>query len=202
MAVPNDELAALLRVRTFGKAMMLFYLILIVMALIYYGYAISAALSATPYSGAFNLAYVSLALVAALIFVYVYAVLKIRKAFFILSSYDKKFDRPLLLVNIMIVAMVGAVLLLLFGSVVSSLYTMAVGALLLVGGYIVGVWGMALGLWRFGSKHKDPIIKVGSIIWVFSGFPGVILVYLGACGVQASLSAPRPRRGRPAAVPT
>jgi len=194
MAQKSNDLAAIHRVRAYGRATILMYLIIIAAWLIFEFFALTPALSYTysnfgPNSAqyqALDIAAISVGMTSAFIIVFVYAIVKIRGAFLLLGRRDDNFDRPVFLVNTMAALLVAAAILAVLGMIIQSAALLVVVAMVGIAGYIVGIWGIALGLWRLGSKYNNTVLKIGAIIAIFSGLPGLILIYLGAGELQTS----------------
>jgi hypothetical protein len=72
-----------------------------------------------------------------------------------------------------------------------------------VGGLLgfIGLIGLILGLWRFGSRYSSSIAKVGAILYIipFLSIIAPILVFIGAIQVQSKLR--RPAMNSPGSLP-
>ncbi len=73
------------------------------------------------------------------------------------------------------------------GCAASMLAYFAGGALLLVVAAIlaiIGIIGTAIGIWRYGSRYSSTLLQVGSILYLFLGFIGAILILVGATSAE------------------
>lgn len=135
-----------------------------------------------------------------------------RSAFRSLASIDSNFHSPLSLSFALYIGfalfMVGLGLVL--GSLIGplpkgtvlsgNLVALALGGLLLFGGAIallIGLVGLLLGIWRFGSRYDEGLFKAAAILYIIPVVDIVapILIYLAANSVEKKLAGylPPPR---------
>lgn len=181
-------------IREYGKFTLLGYIVAVLLVVAVYGYmtatSISAMTSTSPYStgissqhmflrtlvglGSFSLVMTIIILVLMLL-----GIVNIRSALEKLSQKDRNYAQPYLFVTLMIaLPIIGLVLLL--GALISLAIVAVLGVVLIAVGILLGLYGIACGLWKFGSSCNNQVIKIGAIMSPFNGFPGVLLVYLGA----------------------
>jgi hypothetical protein len=111
----------------------------------------------------------------------IYAIIKIRSSFKLLSKNNSNFCTPYSSINYMIIGIVIAIILLLI-EVLTKVHVLGfITAIVIIISVLVGILGTALGMWRLGTKYDNTVLKVGSIlaIFSFSSLPGIVLVYLG-----------------------
>ena len=189
-------------IRDYGKFTLLGYIVAVILVAAIYGYiaatSISAMASNNPYptgsasqhmflSTLVGLGSFSLVMVIIIFILLLIGIINIRGAFEKLSQKDQSnYTHPFLFVTLMIVLPIIGLLLVLFGAFISLAAIAVLGLVLIVVGILLGLYGIACGLWKFGSSCNNPVIKIGAIMSPFNGFPGVLLVYLGAGELQSS----------------
>jgi hypothetical protein len=202
MVVSQNEIEAAKGVRDYGKYSIATCIVAIVAAIFFYIYLISYSLgmmSATTYqyppsqltnaTNPFGFAiWIALLIGVIVLALGVIALFCIHKAFSAMAKDDNnKFGRPLMMVRLGIAMLVIGVALTILGSFSMSVSLVLIGIILAMVGGIMLDWGIALGLWRFGSETENAVLKIGSITAAFSTLPGLILVYLGAGEVEEEL---------------